>query len=178
MRCRKRNRHQVTHEQSSRFFPFLLAAVKVERERKVCADPSPCMHSNMSESTSPLTTERITSLLSMSSIPHWVSQRLLMTRDWIVVKHAHSQVRHTKHKISPNYLGFGKHIRYVELEKAVKVTAVPNTNYVMKKDAVNGEWRDAGIGITFNLTLTISPSTSSGALQAVQDKAKSWQFSS
>lgn len=60
-------------------------------------------------------------------------------------------------------------------KKAVKVTAVPNTNYFMekKKEAVNGERRDAGIGVTFDLTLTISPSTSSGALQAVQDKAKS-----
>lgn len=107
VRCRQCNTDRVKCVQRSCFFPFLLAVIKVEWEMKVFADlyllTSPCMHNNTSDVRKYISyyyrkdKSRIISLLNMSSSPYWVSQWIVMTKEWIVVIHAHSQVRQCTH---------------------------------------------------------------------------------
>lgn len=83
---------------------------------------------------------RIIGLLNMSSSPYRVSQWIVMTKEWIVVRHAHPQVRQCTHHCTqdqPQLFGFKQIYTVCILEKKKLLRwqwfQHTNTNYVMKK---------------------------------------------
>lgn len=88
----------------------------------------------------------IIGLLNMSSSPYRVSQWIVMTKEWIVVRHAHPQVRQCTHHCTqdqPQLFGFKQIYTVCILEKKKPLRwqwfQHTNTNYVMKKR--HSEWQ-------------------------------------
>lgn len=144
---------------------FPLALIKAERETQFMQTllVSPCMHNHTPDTwvKKHLTTKRTRVRSAFKHELHPTpSEWLLMRREWMVVKHAQSQMRHhqcTAHQSQdlPQLRLCKKYLR--------KETSSDDRDFKPehklcygKKTTVNGKWRDVVIGFTLNPTLTIN----------------------